>query len=58
MKQIAREVEETPDLVRGAPWTLPIGRPDEVRAARNPVLTYRDVVREKEKVCREGAPIA
>ncbi len=58
MKQIAREIEETPELVRGAPWTLPIGRPDEVRAARNPVLTYRDVVREKEKACRESAPIA
>ncbi len=57
MKQIAREIEETPELVRGAPWTLPIGRPDEVRAARTPVLTYRDLVREKEKACRENASI-
>jgi len=49
LRQIAREIEESPELVIGAPWTMPIGRPDEVKAARNPILTYRDVVRDQAK---------
>ncbi len=31
---------EDPDYMRSAPHHAPIGRPDEVRAARNPVLRY------------------
>jgi glycine dehydrogenase subunit 2 len=34
MLAIAREVEEDPDLVRGAPHETPVKRVDEVRAAR------------------------
>lgn len=49
LRKIAREIDESPELVLGAPWTMPIGRPDEVKAARNPILTYRDVMRDKEK---------
>ncbi len=49
LRKIGREIEETPDLVKNAPWTLPVGRPDEVKAARNPILTYRDVVRDQKK---------
>ncbi len=49
LRRIAKEIEETPELVRNAPWTLPVGRPDEVKAARNPILTYRDLVRDQEK---------
>ena len=41
MKAIARECEENPDLVRGAPYTTPIRRVDEVAAARNLVLRWR-----------------
>jgi glycine dehydrogenase subunit 2 len=41
MKQIAREVEETPELVRGAPHRAPLGRLDEARAARQPNLRWR-----------------
>ena len=37
---IAREVEEQPDLVRGAPYTAPLGRLDEATAARQPVLRW------------------
>ena len=40
MIQIAKEVEENPDVVLDAPHTTIIGRLDEVQAARNPVLRY------------------
>lgn len=40
MKQIAREVEENPEIVQEAPHTTPVRRLDETRAARNPVLRY------------------
>ncbi len=35
-----------PDKVRNAPYDLPIRRPNEVLAARKPILTYKDYVRE------------
>ena len=41
MKAIAREARETPDLVKGAPYSTPVQRLDEVRAARQPVLRWR-----------------
>ncbi|HEV2801577.1 MAG TPA: aminomethyl-transferring glycine dehydrogenase subunit GcvPB [Pyrinomonadaceae bacterium] len=41
MRAIAREVEETPDLVTSAPHTTRIGRLDEAAAARKPVLRWR-----------------
>jgi glycine dehydrogenase subunit 2 len=40
MREIAREAKETPDLVKGAPYTTPVRRLDEVRAARAPVLRW------------------
>ena len=40
IKEIAKEVEENPDVVSLAPHTTIIGRLDEVQAARNPVLRY------------------
>ena len=40
MIQIAKEVEENPEVVLEAPHTTIIGRLDEVQAARNPVLRY------------------
>ncbi|MBM2826609.1 MAG: Glycine dehydrogenase (decarboxylating), partial [Dehalococcoidia bacterium] len=41
LKAIAREVEEDPDVVRGAPYTTPVGRLDEATAARRPYLRWR-----------------
>ncbi|MEP0772782.1 MAG: aminomethyl-transferring glycine dehydrogenase subunit GcvPB [Acidobacteriota bacterium] len=41
MRQIAQECRENPELVRGAPYTTPVRRLDEVRAARSPVLRWR-----------------
>jgi glycine dehydrogenase subunit 2 len=41
MRAIAREVEETPDVVRTAPHTTALGRLDEARAARSPDLCWK-----------------
>ena len=38
--QILREAEEDPEKLHSAPHTCPISRPDEVRAARTPVVRY------------------
>lgn len=40
MKQIAKEIAETPELVRSAPHHTPIGRLDDVKAAKEPKLRY------------------
>jgi glycine dehydrogenase subunit 2 len=41
MRSIAREVEETPDLVKSAPHSTRVSRLDEVQAARKPILRWR-----------------
>ncbi|WP_102691373.1 aminomethyl-transferring glycine dehydrogenase subunit GcvPB [Rummeliibacillus pycnus] len=41
MIQIAKEAEETPEVVQEAPHTTVISRLDETRAARHPVLKYQ-----------------
>jgi glycine dehydrogenase subunit 2 len=41
MLAIAREAAEDPDVVRGAPHSRPVGRLDEVKAARRAVVRYR-----------------
>ena len=44
MRTIAREATEQPELVKTAPHTTPIGRVDDVLAAKQPVLTYTKMV--------------
>lgn len=39
-KAIREKIELDPDSLHAAPVTTPIGRPDEVNAARNPILRY------------------
>ncbi len=41
MKTIAAEIREHPDQVHGAPYSTPVGRLDEVRAARQLDLRWR-----------------
>jgi glycine dehydrogenase subunit 2 len=41
MRAIAKEVEETPELVKTAPHSTRISRLDEVQAARKPILRWR-----------------
>lgn len=40
MIQIAKEIEENPEIVQNAPHTTVINRLDETKAARKPVLRY------------------
>jgi len=46
LQSIKREIDENPKIVKAAPHTLPIKRPDEVLAARKPVLSFRDMAKE------------
>jgi glycine dehydrogenase subunit 2 len=46
MREIARESEEEPQIVKTAPHTTPVRRVDEVGAARNLVLAWRPGKRE------------
>ncbi len=41
MRQIAQEARENPDLLHEAPHHTPVGRLDEVRAAREPILRWK-----------------
>ena len=41
MRSIAKEVDETPELVKTAPHSTRVGRLDEVQAARKPILRWR-----------------
>ncbi len=42
MKQIVTEAEEKPDFVKNAPYTTSVGRLDDTKAARKPVLVYKE----------------
>ena len=50
MIQIAKEVEDNPEVVQEAPHTTVIGRLDETKAARKPVLRYTKEVKEAQEV--------
>ena len=41
MRKIAREAQEQPELVTGAPRNTPVSRLDEVTAARKPVVRWK-----------------
>jgi len=41
MKEIARDVEENPEILHTAPHNTPVRRLDDARAARNPDLRWR-----------------
>ena len=40
MRKIAEEAKSDPELLHSAPHNTPIGRPDETRAARQPIVRY------------------
>ena len=47
MKTIAQEAKENPELVKNAPHNTPIGRVDDVLAAKHPVVTFKQMQDEK-----------
>ena len=46
MRRIATESSSDPDMVKTAPHSTPIGRVDDVLAAKHPILTYRKLKEE------------
>lgn len=40
IESIVREIETDPSIVKEAPYTMPVSRLDEVRAAKNPILKW------------------
>ena len=44
MRQIAEEAKTNPDLVKSAPHNTPIGRVDDVLAAKHPIVTYKQLI--------------
>lgn len=44
MRKVAEEAKENPELVKGAPYTTVVKRLDEAKAARNPIVKYRDLL--------------
>lgn len=42
MRKIAEEAADDPAMLKSAPHCTPITRPDETRAARQPILKYQD----------------
>lgn len=47
MRQIAKEAKENPEIVKSAPHNTPIGRVDDVLAAKHPVVTWRQLCSEE-----------
>ena len=44
MRKIAEEAKTDPELVKSAPHDTPIGRVDDVLAAKHPITTYKQMV--------------
>ena len=44
MRKIAEEAKTDPDLVKSAPHNTPIGRVDDVLAAKHPITTYKQMI--------------
>ena len=47
MRQIAEEAKNEPETVKAAPHLTPIGRVDDVLAAKHPVVTWRQLVNDE-----------
>lgn len=48
MRKVAREAAESPEEVKSAPHYTPIGRVDDVLAARHPIVTFKQLLHDKE----------
>ncbi|WP_315166272.1 aminomethyl-transferring glycine dehydrogenase subunit GcvPB [Metaclostridioides mangenotii] len=43
MKQIAKEAEENPEILKNSPHNTIVGRIDEARAVKKPILTWKQI---------------
>lgn len=50
MRKIAEEAKKEPELLKTAPHNTPIGRVDDVLAAKHPIVTYRQMLADGEQV--------
>ena len=48
MRNIAEEAKNEPELLKSAPHNTPIGRVDDVLAAKHPIVTYRQILADGE----------
>ncbi len=48
MRQIAEEAKTNPDEVKSAPHNTPIGRVDDVLAAKHPIVTYQQMLNDQD----------
>ena len=48
MRRIAEEAKADPDVVKSAPHQTPIGRVDDVLAAKHPIVTYKQLLNDKD----------
>lgn len=48
LRKIAQEAKDTPNVVKSAPHNTPIARVDDVLAAKHPILTYKQLVNDKD----------
>ena len=48
VRRIAEEAKNDPGLVKTAPHNTPIGRVDDVLAAKHPIVTYRQLVNDQQ----------
>ena len=49
MRQIAEEAKTDPELVKSAPHHTPIGRVDDVLAAKHPITTYKQLCNDEQQ---------
>jgi len=47
MRTIAKEAQDTPEIVKSAPHETPITRVDDVLAAKHPILTYKQLINDE-----------
>ena len=48
LRKIAQEASEMPEIVKKAPHTTPISRVDDVLAAKHPIITYKQLINDKD----------
>ena len=48
MRKIAEEAKTDPELLKSAPHKTPVGRVDDVLAAKHPIVTYRQILADGE----------
>ena len=48
MRKIADEAKTNPDMVKSAPHETPIGRVDDVLAAKHPVTTFKQLLHDND----------